>query len=248
MDLKRSLGTRLGMIAFLTIVLLIPSLMIRGLIRERQGRRDRVQAEISSKWGESQTVSGPVISIPYDSYKYTGEKGGGVMHYLHFLPEDLSIQCRISPHIRKRGIFKAVLYQTQIRMNAKFSFAGVENFAISPDDIHWEDAVVSPGITDMKGIKDLIKLKWNDAELTAYPGVKITDILKTGIHSKIPIEASPGEYTFTSSIVLNGSANLLFTPVGKVTRLDMSSHWGNPSFIGNFLPEKHEISSKGFTA
>ena len=248
MDLKRSLGARLGMIAILTLLLLIPSLMIRSLIRERQNRGEQAKAEISSKWGESQIVSGPVISIPYDSYKYAGAKGGGAIRFIHYLPDVLSIRCRIDPQIRKRGIFKAVLYQTQIQIAATFSFSGFENLGISPEDIHWENAVLSVGITDMKGIKDLIKLTWNDSELTANPGVKINDILTTGIHSPIPIRSEPGEYTFSSSMVLNGSSELMFTPLGKVTRVDMSSNWENPSFIGNFLPEKRDISSGEFTA
>jgi len=41
---------------------------------------------------------------------------------------------------------------------------------------------------------------------------------------------------------------LYFTPVGKVTDVNISSSWKNPSFNGAFLPDKRTINSNGFEA
>ena len=47
---------------------------------------------------------------------------------------------------------------------------------------------------------------------------------------------------------LKGSQLLYFTPVGKVTDINLHSKWNNPSFNGAFLPDSRDISGKGFTA
>ncbi len=46
---------------------------------------------------------------------------------------------------------------------------------------------------------------------------------------------------------MNGSEQLLFTPVGKETTVKLSSSWPDPSFTGGQLPE-HRISDTGFVA
>ena len=53
------------MISFLILALLIPTFFITQLIRERQQRNEEVKREIASQWSVSQTITGPVLVIPY---------------------------------------------------------------------------------------------------------------------------------------------------------------------------------------
>ncbi|MGZ3846642.1 MAG: cell envelope integrity protein CreD, partial [Flavisolibacter sp.] len=53
---------------------------------------------------------------------------------------------------------------------------------------------------------------------------------------------------FSSNINLNGSQELLFTPVGKSTSVDMAAKWPHPSFTGDILPMTSDISSDSFNA
>lgn len=55
-------------IFLLILALLIPSSMIKSLIREREYRKQDVINEISSKWGHAQTITGPIVTIPYKKY------------------------------------------------------------------------------------------------------------------------------------------------------------------------------------
>ena len=50
-SLKNSIGIRLLIIGFLSLVLLIPAVMIQLLISERQDRRDAAYDEVAGKWG-----------------------------------------------------------------------------------------------------------------------------------------------------------------------------------------------------
>ena len=53
------------MISFLILALLIPTFFISQLIRERQERNEEVKREIASQWSSAQTITGPVLVIPY---------------------------------------------------------------------------------------------------------------------------------------------------------------------------------------
>ena len=63
--MNRSLAVKLGMIALLILLLMIPLLMINGLIDERQALRDGVLQEIASSSSHSQQLIGPMIVVPF---------------------------------------------------------------------------------------------------------------------------------------------------------------------------------------
>jgi inner membrane protein len=52
-------------IGFLIFLLLIPTFMIQSIVSEREGRKSEVIREVSSKWGNSQQLIGPILRIPY---------------------------------------------------------------------------------------------------------------------------------------------------------------------------------------
>jgi inner membrane protein len=47
---------------------------------------------------------------------------------------------------------------------------------------------------------------------------------------------------------LKGSGNLSFVPTGKVTRVEASSTWPDPSFTGGYLPDLRSVKDNGFVA
>ena len=63
--LRTSLLVKLLAIGFIALLLLIPAALIESVIGERQNRKAAVVQEISASWGGEQTVSGPILSIPY---------------------------------------------------------------------------------------------------------------------------------------------------------------------------------------
>ena len=246
-NLKNSLGTRLFIIAFLTLILLIPSLLIQSLISERENRRDSVANEISQKWGSEQYVVGPVISVPYRYYYNNGEKTEQSIGYAHFLPENLVIEGTIAPEVRYRGIYKVIVYNSNLSITGNFPPIDLNGFKVPVEDFLLEDAFVSFGISDMTGIKDFVNISWNGSGHLANPGIESNDILASGI--SITPDLTTGEkYDFSFELNLNGSTGLYFSPVGKQSRVELSSDWSNPSFTGNFLPAEREVDKNGFTS
>jgi|GEM_PF-5238406 len=86
----QTVNFKLGVIAFLALILLIPAQMIRSLVKERQMRRDEVVEELTRKLCKKQTITGPVLSVPYRTYQSDGDgERKAIWHHMHFLPETL---------------------------------------------------------------------------------------------------------------------------------------------------------------
>ena len=100
------------LIAFLVLLLLIPTSFIQELIRERQTRLHEASEEISSKWAGSQTIAGPLICIPYmETVKDAKGNLVEMKEFAYFLPEDLKINGTLQPEKKSRHIQSDRLYQ-----------------------------------------------------------------------------------------------------------------------------------------
>ncbi|HEY8401253.1 MAG TPA: cell envelope integrity protein CreD [Cytophagaceae bacterium] len=245
---KGSVMLKIITIGILILVLLIPSSMLDSLIRERQNIRDNAISEVSSKWGNAQTIGGPVISIPFRN-KIKNQKGEleSRIEYAHFLPEDLKINGKVLPEKRYRGIYVVILYNTLLNVSGEFNYPDFQSLPIAPEDLMLKDAFLSVGITDMKGIKDKIILTSNGTASEFNPGIMTNDIFSSGI--SVPIDLSQNrKISFSFSLNLNGSSTLNFLPFGKETNVSLTSPWANPAFEGSFLPDNREVTDEGFTA
>jgi inner membrane protein len=110
---RRSIGLKLLSIGALILILLIPATMLNSLIRERQQTRDAAVEEINSKWGSSQIIGGPIITIPYKiSIKNNDGKWEDQIKYAHFLPDNIKIKGEIIPEKRYRGNIKSHEFQS----------------------------------------------------------------------------------------------------------------------------------------
>ena len=236
-------------ICALILLLLIPASMVKSLIRERDCRKQGVINEINHKWGRAQTLIGPVITVPYLTY-IEGKKGKTttVTKYLHILPDAVDIKSRITPEIRYRGIYEAVLYNTVLSIDGHFPPIPVRELRIDPANIVWSGAFISVGITDMRGIKESIHAIFDGHELSMEPGLETAEVIKTGVSAGIQLDAIRNSRQFHFDMNLNGSRQIHFSPVGKVTTVTAHSEWGDPSFDGAFLPVERSISEEGFSA
>ena len=247
--IKNSVTLKLFFIGFLVLLLLIPSSLVKELILERSYTMEAAVNEVSSTWGGRQTISGPVLTVPYKHF-WT-DKDGKVFYntlYAHFLPDDLSIDGSVSPEIRYRGIYEIVLYNTKTKVSGSFSSPDFADWNISNDLILWDDAFVSLGLGDLKGLQENITFHWNDSTGQFNPGVPTDQVVTSGVSTKVKLTESDTSYQFHFEINLNGSRSLSFLPLGEETNVRLASSWPNPSFYGNFLPDERNINNQGFDA
>lgn len=253
--LKNGIFFKISMIIIIIFLLLIPTAMIKDLIHEREMTQRTAIKEVSSKWGEEQTLSGPIVSIPYYRYikqfskKDSIEKTVQIKEHIHFLPDELNIEGDISPEKRYRGIYEIVVYNSKLNFSGVFNNIRIKDLDIPMKDILFDKAYISIGISDLRGIEKQIDLNWNEDVSLFNPGTVTNDILLSGINSRISIaNIDSSSYKFSFSLDLKGSQQLYFVPVGKVTNVKMKSIWNNPSFNGSFLPDSREVSEAGFVA
>lgn len=247
--IKRSITLKILSVGFLILLLLIPAAMIKDLIRERQSRRDSVVAEISNKWGDCQTLTGPFITVPFKTFfKDNQGKTQSNLNYLHILPENLDVTGVMKPEVRYRSLFDAVLYNSNLTFHGNFKVPPTSQLNIDPANILWGKACLSLGISDMRGIQDKIVIHFNGTDYQANPGLKTSDLAGAGVSTQVSSLAPNGLYSFSFEVNLNGSEQLNLIPVAESNTLKITSSWPSPSFNGAFLPVTREVTKDGFSA
>ena len=238
------------LIAFLVLLLLIPTVFIMSLVDERQSRQREAIAEVSSKWAGPQTSTGPVISIPY--MRQTIDEKAQVVNikeYAYFLPESLDITCSVVPEKRYRGIYQVTVYTTDIQMSGTFSRFDFDELKVPLGTVLWNEAAIFYDLSDVRGLKEQVVFKWGDQLVELTPGKFSNEQFKSSLSGALLInDTSNSGNVFTFNVKTKGSENLSFIPLGKVTKVNVQSTWPNPSFTGNYLPDSRTIQDTGFDA
>jgi len=262
---KESTAFKLFVIGFLIIILLVPMGMVDSLIRDRGWNKTKVENEIFNVWGNAQTLQGPIITIPYNSYYWdyyeeelrdsnktiTKKELKKTLEYAHFLPNKLIINGDINPSIRYRSIYEAVVYNSDFNISGTFPKIDMSDWQIKESDILYDLATISFGISDLRGVEERIKISFDNKEGFFNPGIKSAQVSKafrSGVSMPIKFDNSKDNIGFNFNLKLRGSQSILFLPYGKESLISIKSNWSNPSFIGDFLPTKRDIRVDGFTA
>jgi len=262
-------------IALLILVLLIPGAMIKNLIEERQKYSRETVEKINDKWSRSQTLCAPLLIIPYTTTKIKADKTPYYEeHALYITPKSLKINASLTPEERYYGIYKAILYKSEIRFKGDFS--GLADLKIENSELHFDKAQVAIGITDLRGVTENPDFKMGGKTLETTVGmVKLFSVYETpavedaGIsNSRISYSRAknisgktlivnlknilladnlPQSLNFDCTMKLNGSGSINFIPIGQHTAVTVNGQWQSPSFVGSFSPES-TIDNKQFSA
>lgn len=249
-SIRDSIVLRMGIVAILTLVLLVPVSFISGLIWERQETRDRAVSEVTRKWGGRQTIVGPILTVPI---KRIGRNTEGVVNwtstdFVRFLPDSLAVDARLAPEVRYRGIYRILLYNSDITIEAEFAAPEFREDLPEDSEILWKQAFLTMGVTDLQGIRNIKSVVHGDQPLTPEPGGGNKDLVNNAIIFRTPLTPGekPGRFLLEANI--NGSDEISFVPAGKQTKVSVAAPWGDPSFTGSFLPEKREIGDNSFSS
>jgi len=177
-----SLVLKIVLIAFLILLSFIPMSMIRGLINEREMTANAAAQEVQQKWSKSQTLIGPILTIPYF---YQNEKGENQKGYINYLPEQLNITGDVNTQELKRGLYEIIVYNSTLEITGTFSAKDLKESNLFPYDKWIETATINLGISDLRGINEQISLEWDNRKLNFTPGVDPHSLVVSGISSKI---------------------------------------------------------------
>lgn len=244
------------MVIGMTIAILVPLLMIRGTIQDRQMyRREAVQTVARSSAG-AQALSGPVLMVPYTELVEVEEKDNqGFTRKVRredsglwvFFPETLDAKGTMKPIVRKIGLHEVRKYEFATRLHAEFK-ANVPSDADALAPRRIGQPYLSYAIADVRGVVGLQTLTINgkDVELLQGPGSGDGG----GLHARLPAAVAGGAIVLDTRLdfALEGTESLAIAPIAKRNIISIDSRWPHPLFNGDFLPRKRSIDGKGFRA
>lgn len=237
------------LVGFLILIMLIPGVFIANLVKERKLRQQEVVKEVSSKWAGKQTITGPVLIVPYKE-PGTDAEGKPVIYkkLAYFLPDVLSISSSMQPEKRHRSLFDVTLYRSNIDISGHFNPLPIGMLKIPAENMIWEEASIATGIDDVRGLENEVHVDWNGVKQNMEPGMAANAVLTEGLSMPVKIDAQTPA-NFSMHIDLRGSEELYFTPIGKTTEATVNAPWKDPAFDGEYLPtETPNVNNKGFTA
>jgi inner membrane protein len=160
-------------------------------------------------------LSGPVLRIPFtkngENIKtwYEGKQVEEIMetkHYAYFLPEEYRVKSDITTEVRKRGIFEVVVYKSGIDNECTiFGTPDFSGWSIPDQHVHWKEAVLLNGISDLRGIGENPVVKAGEQTLRSEP---LSDI---GITVNQYPQANTTQATDASSVNLKYNQRNYYT-------------------------------------
>jgi len=231
----------------LILVMLIPTLFVSELAREREALQKQVVKEVSSKWSGTQRVSGIYLSVPYTENAISNTNQS-INTRLILLPENLSVISSILPEEAHRSIYHVFLYRTQVQLKGNFNIHLTED--IQRPGLDFSKARLCIGITDFNGIEEKIMVKLGNDTVKLQPGLPTAEIDKTGLSGAVDANtlSTDSSIAFEATLKLKGSEQLHFVPLAANSDFTITSPWENPSFDGNTIPASRKVSENGFTA
>ncbi len=241
---QRSVGVsfKMFLVGFLVLLCYIPSLMVYGMVAERQGRQQEAVNDIASKWGTAQVMNGPVLSVPY-SYSTRDEKGVtySQVGYAPVATESVKMDVKLESEVRYRGIFRVPVYTAEIHVSGVL---GSIQEASKFGRILSNEVSLDMGLSDLHGLVEQPELSIGSTKTAFVPSSNMLGANGLSAPLPSPVAGTPFSYV----LKLHGTQALEFMPTGKSMSVTMTSPWTMPSFIGGELPSKYDITSQGFTS
>lgn len=267
--IRSSHGLKLIIVCALVLLMAIPAMFISFISFERSGRADDVTREVSERYGGSQYVTGPVLSIPYHVIKGTAVVESG--DYIIFPETGRADFSDVDVTVKKRSLFKVPVYTAKGEISAQFKKLDREKLERGRI-MDWDRARLLVGITDGRGLKEDVFLKTSNGSLKFEPAFfdnSVSPVLneyyfhknhqnlnrfdQRGSSTYLAIPAADLLWTdqlsnVSAKINLGGATHLAVYPFAKSTTVIMKSNWASPGFQGAFPPTDREILADGFTA
>ncbi|HLF52285.1 MAG TPA: cell envelope integrity protein CreD [Flavobacterium sp.] len=260
----QSTTAKMIMVGLLTLVLLIPLQFVKELISERAQRQKEVITETNDKWGKSVFFYGPILKIPYTYYeetvsinektKETVKQKTAHTNYAYFFPEELKANTDVTTKALNRNNYESVVFNSNMKFEGNYIQPDFSSRNIPHENIQWNKATILIKTTNLKSIKDEVKINFGKTNFTFEPvydseAKDSTEALETGYIDLTKILTNQ-KIAFNFDITYNGSQQIKMVPIGKTTQVNMKSNWASPSFTGNFLPDDKtkKITTSGFVA
>lgn len=263
--MNKALFYRIAIIAGVILLLWIALQMVLGIVRERGEYRDAAEQSIWQSYAGPQTLSGPIIVVPYKEVIAVAVAGAAPQpqnreedRRLLVFPKTLQVSASVIPGERYRGIHKTIVNETATQWQGTITLpdpTSGEDLPKSAGHVRFEmgQPYVVLGIGDMRGLMSEPVLQLNGKPVRLQQGARL-ESLPQGLHARIDIADATGKpldartVPFSLSLSVLGARSVALAPVADHNQFTIRSSWPHPSFDGSFLPRQRTVTRDGFTA
>jgi inner membrane protein len=170
---------------------------------------------------------------------------------LYVIPKKLTIISKLDSSMRQRGIYGIPVYSNALAVQGEFNFQPLLDLLEQHKGkkIVWGKPHLSVLVADQRGIAAPPNLTWGTAPIPFQPGSHLPGT-EAGMFADLP--AINLEQTklipFAFDMQLKGMRSINFALLSDDTSINLSANWPSPSFTGELLPDKREVTEQGFTA
>jgi inner membrane protein len=239
-------------IAGIAFATLVPSFLVSTLIDERETRQASVQAEFTRNWGPEQVLGGPVLVLPFRS------AATPVTRYLKIAPTRLTLNTALAPEERRRGLFRATVYDAAIDMKAAFVVPDEARLRSAVNDKEpeflWSEAYVAARATSLIGTtaEDGVSVNGTRTRWTtcremarAERDCPAWDM----VAAKIGLTARPDvAVSIEGALHLRGTGSFTLQSAAREVDATIQAPWAHPSFVGDVLATVSDVSGDRFQA
>ncbi|MBY0467271.1 MAG: cell envelope integrity protein CreD, partial [Burkholderiales bacterium] len=254
---KYPLLSKLLLIGFLMVLLAIPLSMVRDIITERTNHRHNATQEVARAHAGPQTITGPVLWLPYtETFLRTVKIDGQVGQTREELvteervsiqfPKTLDTKSQLATETRLRGIFPVTVYTSQHVSSGRFVWNEVQ-----PRNRNGHITLGQPlllmGVSDTRGLLAAPQLRLAG---TALPVRQAPPSSPLPLAAQVDVaQLKPGAVLDVAlAFDLAGTGRIGWVPLADDNSVTLTSPWPHPSFGGDFLPRTRNVSASGFEA
>lgn len=243
------LGLKMALLAVLALCYGLPLALIADTVNDRSRLLESARAEITSSWGNAQTLLGPLLLVPHDSVRGRDEA--------LILPDQLNIDVALQPQIRHRGMFEAVVYTSEVKLSGRFRWQEREGEGIGAiTRLRFSGARLMLAAGDLRALR-ITSATIDGVALTFEPATRGPEMVAAERRRKAAIDAAiagldaarlADGVRFEISFTINGSERIAFEPAGNLTEVKVGAPWADPGFFGPFRPVEQRIGDDRFDA
>ena len=250
---------KVAVVGVLVALLQVPVVLIRGTLSEREARRDEAVADIASTWGGAQTITGPLLAVPYayparvqretmtDGRIVKTDEIREMRGTAWFLPAVLEVEAQLEPSERYRGIFRTPVYAGDVSVRGHFE---PDPAALGLDGAvyDWAHARIVVVMSDPRGLRSTPTYESGESALQFAPAARREGWSPT-IEAAVALDTpASARSPFTVRIEMQGASRFAVSAVGASNRVTFRSSWRDPSFDGRHLPVERTVAEDGFDA
>ena len=220
-------------VLLVALVLQIPILMVKDLVKDRKDLSNEVKSELVASWGSSMEVTAPRLEVVYT--RVVDKKTENLVREIS--SSDVTIEANVNSQIRHRSIYDIPVYSADMTIIGK-----VELNDNSLNECNGNVRLVLP-FTKLKGIEGRPVVVVEGKEYAVRS-------LGKNLVAELPYDvvASDKVLEYVIRIKSNGMDRIRFYPGGALYKVKMKSNYASPGFKGDFLPVDRTVSDTGFEA